>query len=245
MRVWEQLLDTIFPRHCLSCKERITERGSTWVCSQCWAQIPLIRPPYCVCCGLPFPSPIATLYSPEHRCTVCRKQPPLFLTARAVGRYEGVLREIIHAFKYQKRLRLSSLLATLMHQHWPEGFAENGFDYLVPIPLHPRRLREREFNQAQVLAEGLGRLRNIPVLSFVLEKYRWTRSQVELSGHERRKNIEGTFRLRTAQGIQEKRILLIDDVYTTGATVMEAAKVLKDGGASQVAVYTLARVVDR
>jgi ComF family protein len=170
--------------------------------------------------------------------------PPPFHAARAVGQYKGVLREAIHAFKYRKKLRVGKSLVVLMAQYWTDRFPEQTFDYLIPIPLHPRRLRDREFNQAQVLAEGLGRLRHIPVLSSVLVKSRWTRSQVELSGKERRENVKGTFLLKDPARIQDKSILLIDDVFTTGATVTEAAKILYAGGASQVAVYTLARVID-
>ncbi|RMF94367.1 MAG: ComF family protein [Nitrospinota bacterium] len=244
-RLGEGILDTIFPRHCLLCTARIRERGDTLICEQCWKKIPLIHAPYCPRCGLPFASPAALCASPEHQCASCRHHPPPFEVARAVGRYEGVLRELIHLFKYQRRLRLGKALVALMDQHWGERFPDRQFDYLVPVPLHHRRLREREFNQAQVLAEGLGRLRDIPVLTTLLAKRCWTRSQVELSGQERRENVRDTFILQRAERIHDKSLLLIDDVFTTGATASEAARVLTAGGAARVAVYTVARVVER
>jgi ComF family protein len=159
-----------------------------------------------------------------------------------VGLYRGVLQHVIQAMKYQRiyaLLRpLADLLQSQFHYHWGHAMP----DLLVPIPLHRRRLRQREFDQASVLTLELSRRLGLPLGAEVLVRHRYTQSQVGLSAEERRRNVRGAFRLRQAQHCQGKRILLIDDVLTTGATAWECAHVLAHAGAACVEVYTLARV---
>jgi ComF family protein len=159
-----------------------------------------------------------------------------------VGLYRGVLQQVIHAMKYQRIYGLVSPLADLLqsqcHYHWGDCWP----DLLVPVPLHRRRRQQREFDQACVLAQELSRRTGIRLGAEVLVRHRHTPSQVGLSAAERQRNVRDAFRLPRPQCCQGKRVLLIDDVFTTGATVWECARLLQHAGAACVAVYTLARV---
>jgi ComF family protein len=238
-----RLVDVILPRHCYNCGQPIAQDPPGSFCHACWRLIRLIKPPYCPCCGRPFRSPVALRYSPEHRCGACRNRPPPFDHARALGRYEGPLRQAIHLLKYRGKLHVERPLLQLACAHFSEHFPDTAFDAVVPVPLHRNRLMQREFNQAAVLARGLARHLNVPVLERSLVRVRWTRPQVELSGDERRRNVKNAFAVTDPPSIAGKTVLLIDDVFTTGATLDAAATALKAAEAAQVDVFALARVV--
>jgi ComF family protein len=242
-RIGSHLVDVILPQHCYHCGQPIASAGRGSFCDSCWSLIRLITPPYCPCCGEPFRSPIASAYSPEHRCGACRVHPPPFDHARAVGRYEGPLRQAIHQLKYRGRLQLAQPLLRLALEHFDAHFPEAVFDLIIPVPLHRERLMQREFNQATVLARGLAGYLHAPVLERLLVRVRSTRPQVELSGEERRENVKHAFAVTHAAAFQDKRVLVVDDVLTTGATLGEIARTLKVAGATQVDVFALARVV--
>jgi ComF family protein len=163
--------------------------------------------------------------------------------ARAVGYYEGTLREAIHRWKYEEKGYLTSFfgekLAEGFHQHW--GF--QSFDLLIPVPLHPKRLRARGFNQALLLVKELSQRTRIPYSKRVLRKEVPTPPQVHLSGRERERGVRGSFHIQNEKEIEGKTILLIDDVYTTGATVNECSKILLKAGAERVDVLTLAHAI--
>lgn len=241
--VARRLVDVILPRHCASCGQLLGREEQGSFCVTCWQQIRLITPPYCPCCGQPFRSPVALTFSPEHRCGTCRTHPPPFDHARAIGRYEGSLRQAIHLFKYRGKLALHRPLVQLALAHFHEHYPERVYEGVIPVPLHLSRLKQREFNQAAIVAKGLARHLDIRALERVLVRLRPTRPQVELSGDERRRNVTGAFAVVDPDRIDGKAVLLVDDVLTTGATVGEAAKVLKAAGARQVDVFALARVV--
>jgi ComF family protein len=240
-----RLVDVILPRHCATCGQLIVHTGQVSFCEACWRQVRLITPPYCPCCGQPFRSPVALASSPEHRCSACRTHPPPFDHARAVGHYEGPLRQAIHLFKYRGKLPLRRPLLQLALTHFAEHYPMAAYDAIIPVPLHPRRLMQREFNQAALLAAGLSRHLQAPICERVLVRARQTKPQVELSGDERRRNVKDTFVVIDHGRMEGKVVLLVDDVLTTGATVGEAARVLKAAGARQVDVFALARVVRR
>jgi ComF family protein len=160
-----------------------------------------------------------------------------------LGYYEGPLREAIHRWKYEEKIYLSSLFGEWMERSFSQYWEASLFDLLVPVPLHPQRLRERGFNQALLLVRELSHRTGIPYRKRLLEKRGRTIPQVHLSGVDREKGVKGAFRLTHGEGVQGKVILLIDDVYTTGATVNECAKVLIAGGAQRVDVFTLAHAV--
>lgn len=165
--------------------------------------------------------------------------------SRALGYYEGPLREAIHRWKYQGKIYITPLFGEWMAKRFPDHWRTDLFDLVIPVPLHPQRLRERGFNQALLLAKEVSRRLGIPYRKQVLEKRRPTVPQVSLSGTEREKGVRGTFFLKNEEEVKEKGILLVDDVYTTGATVNECAKVLLAGGAKRVDVFTLVHAVLR
>ncbi|MBP1708466.1 MAG: amidophosphoribosyltransferase family protein [Deltaproteobacteria bacterium] len=165
--------------------------------------------------------------------------------ARALGSYEGPLQEAIHRWKYRGILSLTSLfgewMADALRRHWGGASPE----LLIPVPLHTRRLRERGFNQALLLAQNLSRRTGIPCDKRILRKEKSTLPQVNLSGAEREKGVRGAFKIAEKKDLRGTSILLVDDVYTTGATVNECSRVLMAGGAKKVDVLTLAHAVKR
>lgn len=238
-----RLLDVILPRHCYHCGLPIASGARESFCAACWGLIRLIKPPYCPCCGQPFRSPMALTHSPEYRCGACRATPPPFDHARAIGHYEGPLRQAIHLLKYHGKLRVQRPLLQLAIAHFDTHFPATPFDAVIPVPLHYDRLIEREFNQATVLARGLARYLDVPVREQLLVRARPTRPQVELTGRERRQNVRRAFAVTDPAALADKVVLIVDDVLTTGATLGEIAQTLKAAGAQQVDVFALARVI--
>lgn len=220
---------------CAVCDCVLDEPLTGCVCPRCWNTIRLITPPICDRCGDPLPRP-------NGHCPDCSRTSSVIGRARAIGEYDGTLREIVHALKYAGRLSLARPVAERMRQRGRDLI--DAVDYVVPVPLHWRRQYERGFNQARELARYLG-----PPVVEALRRRRATRAQVELAADRRRANVAGAFARRESwvqsSSIQGKRLLLIDDVSTTGATLDACAQVLKEGGASDIYALTAARVVKR
>ncbi|MDE0207865.1 MAG: ComF family protein [Candidatus Tectomicrobia bacterium] len=241
-RLLRALCDFILPPHCVVCEASTSGESDPWVCAGCWVSVKFMRPPVCAQCGTPFQAPVEAIGAVNHRCGRCVTRPPHYERARAVGLYEGTLREVIHAMKYRPVFGLVRPLAELLCGWFSVYWGHRVPDALVPVPLHRLRLRRREFDQAQALAGELGRQVGVPVWSDTLIRHVSTRSQIGLSAVERRRNIRGAFRVEPRRSCRGKSLLLIDDVYTTGATALECARVLKRAGAARVDVYTVARV---
>ena len=241
-RLARAVLDFVVPPRCRLCDASTAGAPTPWVCHTCWLSVVYMAPPICAQCGQPLRAPPEGIASPMHRCGACRLRPPPYALARAVGLYEGALRDIIRAMKYQRVYGLVRPLAELLQAQFAFHWGEQGLDALIPVPLHGSKLRQREFDQALALARGVSRQVMVPVWADQLSRHRRTVSQVGLSAAERRRNVRGAFRLRAPQGCEGKALLLIDDVYTTGATVRECASLLRRAGAAWVGVYTLARV---
>jgi ComF family protein len=163
--------------------------------------------------------------------------------ARAFGVYDGSLLEAIHRFKYTGKTPLSRPLSLLARETFCQFWGEKAIDLLIPVPLHVKRLRDRGFNQALLLAKRWAKLENLSLDPFALLRTRWTEPQTSLSRNERKKNIKGAFAVKEPESVRGERLLLVDDVYTTGATVNECARVLMNAGAEFVDVLTLARAV--
>jgi ComF family protein len=180
-------------------------------------------------------------YKSTYLCGDCRKNPPAFDGVRAVGYYQDILKDIIHIFKYRGKVGVGKHLIALMNQSYREKWDLISFDAIIPVPLHSRRLKEREFDQALILAKGISKRQNIPLMYGNLVRQRWTESQTNLAKKERAHNVKGAFSLRNPDRVRGLRILLIDDVYTTGATISECAKVLKKTKAQHVYAFTIAR----
>ena len=240
----KNLLNFLLPPTCHICKLPIKGYGNPYICRICWDKIKLIEEPVCPCCGILFKSEFTLAKSPDFLCSACRKKLPHFKKAIAVGVYEGTLSEAIHILKYQKRQAMAKYLNVMITDLLLQRLFDS--DIIIPVPLHKKRLNERGFNQSLLIAHYLSKRLCIPLSMDGLQRVRWTRPQIELSRHERLKNVRGAFAvlagLKPAHIIKDKRVILVDDVYTTGATVNECAKVLKKAGANEVVVFTLARV---
>lgn len=239
-RLLKKLLDLIYPRACFHCDLPISdERSDLPYCSGCWGTIRPLAGPHCPICAAPFSSPSALSHSPDHHCAECREHLPAFARAVTPYSYEGILAEAIQRFKYQKQTALAGPLAGLIMKQ----LATVQFDRVTAIPLHPARLRKREFNQSLLLAQRVARFTRVPLLIDALNRSRDTLPQVGLSRNERERNVRRAFHLSDSRPIEGKRILLVDDVYTTGATLREGAKILLKGGAKEVIVAAVARMV--
>jgi ComF family protein len=240
MHFIRHILDLILPTSCSFCNDPVGDSLFPFFCTTCWSDFTLVEEPLCPHCGRPFDSPEALSSSPDHVCLACRRLPPLFDQALSVGYFEGPLREAVHQFKYRPCRSLGRPLG--------EWMATNvrllsNIDIIIPVPLHAKRLRQRGFNQALLLANRMSETHRIPFSCDNLYRSRPTRPQVELTGAERVKNVEGAFSLRKASDVADRSVVLVDDVFTTGATMNECALVLKKAGAARVTALTLARAL--
>jgi len=235
---WRTVLDFFLPAKCPLCGLWSDSSAPDRPCPTCLAQVNFFSSPRCFRCGIGFPSPSDV----DHLCSECLTQERHFSRARAVCVYEGAIMEAISRLKYGGLTRLAKPLGNLLAEYQDPDFPLSENDLLIPVPLHPRRLRERGFNQSLLLARQVSRRRSIPLNFTALRRARQTQPQTQLSGAERRKNVRGAFEVGKREAVEGKRILLIDDVFTTGATVQECASVLREARAGEVHVLTLARV---
>lgn len=232
------LLNVLFPSRCPVCDAQSDSHEHNPLCAACWQGIKPYAGPACLRCALPTASP-QTMH-----CEACLARPPAFSQIVCYGIYEGALKEAIHLFKFGKLRRLAKPLGQLLEAAYSTTFSKDTqggplFDGIIPVPLSSAGLREREFNQAALLGLQLSRRLGIPLLLDKLEKSRETPPQAALHRKERMKNIKNAFRV--SGDVQGKRVLLLDDVVTTSATVGECARVLKTAGAQGVTVLALAR----
>jgi len=225
-KAYRAALDMLFPPRCVGC-------GSfeTFLCHRCEEGLPAATPPRCAVCWRP--------YRGSGPCPKCQQQRPAFTGLRSPYVFQDTVRELVHALKYDHQSALALPAASLLSRYL---MRENlTADILMPVPLYPRRERARGYNQSALLARGLGRLVGLPVEERALTRERNTPSQAErASAGERRLNVEGAFRYRGAD-LRGRRVLLIDDVATTGATLDACARVLRLSGAASVWALTLAR----
>ncbi|HIC92114.1 MAG TPA: ComF family protein [Syntrophaceae bacterium] len=236
---WEAFLDLIFPPKCLVCHVPLEARDNYQLCPSCLSGITFIKPPFCTLCGMPFKSQDSL----DHLCGECLTSKRYFTKARSVGFYEGTLLKAIHLFKYHRKIHLALPLGYMLSDSVSQLFHMEWVDLLIPVPLHHRRLRERGFNQALLLARILKKRYNKTLATRVLRRWRWTEPQVNLSEKARKNNVKGSFVISNHMTVKEKNILLLDDVYTTGATINECGRTLLKAGANKVYVLTLARSV--
>ena len=232
----DALLAVLLAPECASCGRVLDRPSSGPVCDGCWAAASRFAGPFCDACGDALPS-WRVLSAAHGVCARCRRAPAAFDRGRAAGEYEGALREIIHAFKYDGRRSLARPLAAMMRTAGAELLRDA--DFVVPVPLHPWRRWRRGFNQAEALAACLDR----PVVN-ALRRARATQPQSGLTARQRRRNVRNAFRLSRRlprRTLQHATVVLVDDVRTTGATLAACARVLKEGGARTVRVLTVAR----
>ncbi|MFA6543226.1 MAG: ComF family protein [Limisphaerales bacterium] len=226
-----------YPPVCQLCGEQRANPGEGFVCQVCWQNLRFITPPCCERCGLPFPGEITTAFE----CSNCRDLDLRFRWARASVVANDFLRHIIHRYKYNRELWFEPFLADLLlRQALPVLLGEK-LDGIVPVPLHPVKQREREFNQAERLALPLARALGVPVLTKLVKRVRPTRTQTQLDKHARADNVRSAFAPVKPKSLRAERLLVLDDVLTTGATTSAVARVLRENGAGEVLVWTLAR----
>jgi ComF family protein len=231
------VLDVGLPPLCPACREPLGEHGG--LCAACWARLAFIAPPYCERLGTPFAyDPGPGVLSME-----AIADPPAYRKARAAVRYDEVARTLVHSLKYGDRMDLAPILGAWMASAGHALLAEA--DALVPVPLHWRRLWLRRFNQSAALAQAIGRRSGLPVRPEMLRRVKPTPQQVGLSRAERERNVQGAFRVPSAARgeMVGRRLLVVDDVLTSGATVDACCRALLRAGAAQVDVLVFARVV--
>ena len=230
-------LNLLYPPVCQLCHERRAEAREGFVCSQCWSHVRFIRAPFCERCGLPFEGNLTTNFV----CTNCHDLELYFTSARSAVVAKTVVLEAIHHFKYSNALWFENFLANLLVREAAPMLAQAKWDYIVPVPLHPVKLREREFNQAALLAGHLARATKIPLNEKFLQRVHPTSTQTLLTREERAANMKNAFAVRRGTKLDGKRIVLVDDVFTTGATTNACAQALQVAGAAEVCVWTVAR----
>jgi ComF family protein len=230
----ETFFSLFFPPHCAGCAVGI-ESGQDF-CPVCAASIEFIKPPRCQICSQPFDG-----MSGEFECPNCRGAAFHFDCAVSVVRSRRVIRELIHRVKYNREIWIMKILGRILLRGLGDSrLSGQEFDAIVPVPLHSKRLREREFNQAALLAGQLSRATGIPMRE-VLVRSRYTGTQTALDRAERRQNLRNAFSLRKNVDVTDQNLLLIDDVLTTGSTLDACAAVLLEQGAESVRALTLAR----
>jgi ComF family protein len=234
-RLGRAVVDGVLPPRCLACGTIVDEPDA--LCSSCWAGMRFFAPPWCAVCGLPFPHPMGE----EAVCADCARQKPSWDRARAVMRYDKHSRHLVLALKHGDRTHVARALGRWMGRAGAELL--QGADMIVPVPLHWTRLFTRRYNQAGLLAHAVRAAGGLPVMADWLVRRRRTPSQGRLGPVARVRNVRGAFAVRRGCDVKGKRIVLVDDVLTTGATVEECARVLRRGGAASIGVLTLSRAV--
>jgi ComF family protein len=233
----KSIRELFYPAVCLVCRAHLLELTEMHLCENCLADVRFIRPPLCTCCGDKFSSETGA----DHLCATCLTTPYFFSKARALLAYNDNAAHLIHSFKYgRKTAALSTFKA-----FWEKSGLQPEFqqaDLILPVPLHLERLRWRGYNQALLLAELFFQEQREKINPFLLTRVKNTPPQTGLKGAARRKNILGAFAVKHPGQIVARKILLVDDVYTTGSTLNEAARTLMNMGAAEVQALTLARV---
>ena len=230
-------LGFFYPEICRICESEHATATNGFVCSKCWLQVRFIRPPFCGRCGLPFEGDITTVFE----CTNCREMELHFSSARSAVVAKTIVLEIIHRFKYQRQLWFEPFLADLLLREALPVLRGQKWDFIAPVPLHSVKEREREFNQAGLLARHLSIAAKIPLNNHLLRRVSPTMTQTRLTKQQRSDNMRGAFAVRKGVKLDGEKIILVDDVFTTGATTSACAQALKAAGAGEVCVWTVAR----
>ena len=225
----------LYPATCVVCSANVAR--TAYLCGDCQERAPRIVPPFCAKCSEPFPGAITQTFS----CANCQHRVLHFDCAVAAYRSRGLVRRLVHQFKYAKQRYLRHPVAGWLRETLHDSrLRGRHFDLIVPVPLHPARQRERGFNQAELLADLLAGPTNLTTRN-VLERIRYTTTQTAYDRAERMENLHGAFRLRKNRDVRGLHVLLIDDVLTTGSTLSECARVLRKAGAVSVHAATAAR----
>jgi len=228
----------LWPPRCPLCGEALAEPDR--FCPGCLLSVTAVVQPSCLVCGGELDPAVAPA---DRVCGRCKYEPPSFAAARAFGRYDGALAEAIKGLKFRDHRHLLPALQRLIAEADATHYPDRAFDAIIPVPLHRSRVAERGFNQATDLARAIARRRGLPLLSSAVIRRKNTKPQYGLNLKERRRNVEGAFKVMQPTKVRDRRVLLVDDVMTTGATVNECARVLMRAKAAEVCVLTVARAV--
>jgi len=238
VRTWVNAgLGFFYPEICRLCESERATAAEGYVGPRCWQQVRFIKPPFCARCGLPFEGDLTTPFE----CTNCREMELHFSSARSAVVARGIVLEAIHRFKYQRQLWFENFLAGLFLREAVPALRGESWDLIVPVPLHPLKQREREFNQAERLAVHLAAALKISLNTKLLRRVNPTATQTLLTRQQRAANMRGAFAARPDQRLDGERVVLVDDVFTTGATTSACARALLGAGAGEVCVWTVAR----
>jgi len=233
-------LGFLYPDVCQICGMDRATADEGYVCQRCRLRdggIRFIEPPFCERCGLPFEGAVTTAFE----CANCREMELHFTAARAAVAARGVVLEVIHRYKYKRALWFEPFLAGLLVARAAPLIGREHWNWIVPVPLHPLKQREREFNQAERLAQWLGEAVGVPVNRRLLRRVEPTRTQTKLTRSERAANVRRAFSVQSGCSLHGERLILVDDVLTTGATTSACARALRFAGAGRVDVWTVAR----
>ena len=229
-------MQMVLPPRCPVTLEEIG--GNSFLSPSAWQSLQFIEAPFCDRCGVPYKAD----YGDEIECPSCIAEPPTFDQARAAVIYDDASHQLIVSYKHSDRAELAPMFAQWMNRAGADLLRRDAI--IVPIPLHPRRLFMRKYNQSALIASEVGKLSGARVILDLLRRVRHTPPQQSLSAEARKRNVSGAFQLNRSSGdLRKKRIILVDDVLTTGATLSAAATVLKRAGVSQVSALVAARVV--
>ena len=233
-KILKILLDFLIPPTCPACHKRTDNNG---LCPECFSGLEFIGKQKCSVCGQPLDAIVPGMAV----CGKCLKDPPCFHQAEAVFKYNEIIRKLILPFKHANKIELTELFVRWMSANSKEMIQKN--DILIPVPLHWRRLLKRKYNQSALITQRLAKRYGKTYAPLVLIRSKYTPSQGHLSPKDRKKNVQGVFSVKYPDKIKDKSILLVDDVFTTGATVNECAKILLKAGAKSVDVLTVTKVV--
>jgi ComF family protein len=230
-------LGLFYPEVCALCLDEPASAREGYVGARCWRAVQFVRPPFCERCGLPYEGDLTASFE----CSNCNTMELHFRYARAAVVAKTVALEAIHRFKYSRALWFENFLAGLLIREAGPVLRGQKKSWIVPVPLHPLKQREREFNQAELLAARLSEATGIPLNAELLQRVKPTATQTLLKRKERALNMHGAFAVREGVELDGERIVLVDDVFTTGATTNDCARALRGAGAGEVCVWTVAR----
>jgi competence protein ComFC len=238
LRNWVNVaLGFLYPEACQLCGEERAGADDGFVGARCRSGVHFIQPPFCQRCGLPYEGELTGPFE----CANCRDMELYFSSARSAVAARGAALEAIHRYKYWRALWFEPFLAGLLIRRAGPELERDRWDWIVPVPLHATKQRQREFNQAERLALRLGAATRIPVRPRLLQRVEPTRTQTLLTREQRAANVRRAFTLRDRIPLRGRRIVVVDDVFTTGATTSACARVLRAAGADEVCVWTVAR----
>jgi len=238
LQTWlEAGLALVYPPACQLCGEERATAGEGFVCPGCWNKVRFIQPPFCQRCGLPHEG----RFTAPFECANCRDMELHFVSARSAVSARGVVLDAIHRYKYQRALWFEAFLADIFLRQAVPALPPGEWDLIAPVPLHAVKKREREFNQAERLARHLADATKIPLNQTLLRRVAPTRTQTLLTRQQRAANVRRAFAPRQGARLNGERVILVDDVFTTGATTNACSQVLRAAGAGEVCVWTVAR----